>query len=77
MGRRRPGSSDENRPIFSALGPRLAIHRAWSRHDLDGEFVTAGLREMSSHRRAHETEIEELFDDMLGLCQEAGWCRSG
>ena len=27
---------------------------------------------IAEFRRRHETEIEELFDDVLGLCREAG-----
>src|SRR5947209_17998955 len=27
---------------------------------------------IAEFRRRHETEISELFDDVLGLCQEAG-----
>ena len=32
---------------------------------------------IAEFRRRHELDIAELFDDVLGLCREAGWCRSG
>src|SRR5436190_24199633 len=42
-----------------------------------GYKVITGMRTpdhstIAEFRRRHETDIEELFDDVLGLCREAG-----
>jgi transposase len=32
---------------------------------------------IAEFRRRHERALGELFEQVLGLCREAGWCRLG